>query len=150
VNFLARVHYMTPTMERDATVWQDVKFDDSGLTYTRDDRVIEAQTRRHEGLRGDVTQALEGEVLPIAKIPDGIAFKPGQESVYAGKGTFYALRYGPYLIGMNMTTDRTFELKRPDGVTEADELVTKTHISFAKPLKVGPRSTVVLWLGDAK
>lgn len=150
VNSLARVHHLTPTIERDATVWEDVQFDDSGMTFTRDGRVIEAQSSRHEKSKGDVQQAFEGEVQPIAKIPDGLKFKPGQESVYAGKGTFYQLRYGPYLIGMNMTTNRTFELKRPDGVAEADELVSKKRLSLPEPLKVGPRSTVVLWLGEAK
>ena len=54
-------------------------------------------------------------MLPIAKMPPGVKFKPGDENIYAGKGTFYTLRYGPYLIGMNCTTDRTFELHVPGG-----------------------------------
>ena len=35
-----------------------------------------------------------GEKLPIAKIPAGVKFKPGDERVYAGKAEFYTLRYG--------------------------------------------------------
>jgi len=58
------VHYLTPTVERDATVWEDVKFDDSGMKFTRDDRVIEAQTRRHERSRGDVKQASRARSCP--------------------------------------------------------------------------------------
>lgn len=142
INFIARVHYLTPTIERDATVWQDVKFDDSGMTTTRDDRVVEAQTRRHERAKGDVKQAFEGEVLPIAKIPPGVPFKPGQESVYAGKGTFYTLRYGPYVIAMNTTTDRHFDLRAPSA---ARNLVNGEDVAAGAAMKVGPRSTVVLF-----
>jgi hypothetical protein len=146
VNSLARVHHITPTIERDATVWQDVQFDDSGLTTKRDDRVIEAQTKRHEKSRGDVKQAMEGELLPIARVPAGVKFKPGDENIYAGKGTFYAMRYGPYLIGMNCTTDRTFDLNVPAHMSDARELTGGKQIE-AGVLKVGPRSTVVLWKG---
>ena len=146
INSLARVHHITPTIERDATVWQDVQFDDSGLTTKRDDRVIEAQTKRHEKSRGDVRQAMEGELLPIARVPAGVKFKPGDENIYAGKGTFYAMRYGPYLIGMNCTTDRTFDLNVPAHMSDARELTGGKQIE-AGVLKVGPRSTVVLWKG---
>jgi hypothetical protein len=147
VNGLARVHQITPTIERDATAWEDVRYDDSGMTYTRDDRVVEAQTRRHEKSKGDVKQAVEGEVLPIAKIPAGVRFKPGDENVHAGKGTFYALRYGPYLIAMNCTTDRTFDLDVPDDMAGAVNLTAGRAVA-SSALKVGPRSTVVLWKGE--
>jgi hypothetical protein len=147
VNGLARVHHITPTIERDATVWEEVRYDDSGMTYTRDDRVVEAQTRRHEKSKGDVKQAVEGDVLPIAKIPAGVRFKPGDENVHAGKGTFYALRYGPYLIAMNCTADRTFDLDMPDDMTGAVSLTADRTVA-SSALKVGPRSTVVLWKGE--
>jgi hypothetical protein len=147
INSLARVHHITPTIERDATVLQDVQFDDSGLTTKRDDRVMEAQTRRHEKSRGDVRQALEGEVLPIAKVPPGVKFKPGDENIFAGKGTFYTLRYGPYLIGMNCTTDRTFELRVPEAMRGAKVLAGGGPGDGDAARKVGPRSTIVLWKG---
>ena len=41
----------------------------------------------------DVESAHTGEVLPIAKIPDGIKFKPGDESIFAGKADFYKMEY---------------------------------------------------------
>lgn len=148
INRLARVHYLTPTVERDATVWQDVQFDDSGMTTTRDDRVVEAQTRRHERSKGDVKQAYEGEVLPIAKIPEGVNFKPGQESVYAGKGTFYAMRYGPYVIGMNMTKDRAFDLALPAGAKPVKDLVAGGTRPAGGSVKVGPRSTAVFYVAE--
>ncbi|MFT3788654.1 MAG: hypothetical protein QM770_21195 [Tepidisphaeraceae bacterium] len=153
INRLARVHLITSTIERDATVWlDDVKFDDSGMVYHRDGRVNEAQTTRHEKNLKGIEQALEGETMPIAKIPDGIAFKPGQENVYAGKGTFYVLRYGDYLLAMNMTTDRTFDFTVPsDAPAHARDLVNKQPIGLTpgQKISVGPRSTCVLWLGQS-
>src|SRR5438093_1808722 len=47
--------------------------------------------------------------------------KPGDESHYAGKADFYTLRFGPYLIGMNTTRTKTFEIKAPEGVKSAKE-----------------------------
>lgn len=145
VNSLARVHFLAPTMERDATIWEEVKFDDSGMTTARDDRVMEAQTRRHEKSRGDLRQALEGEILPIAKIPAGVPFKPGQENVYAGKGTFYVCRYGDYLIAMNCTKDRTFDLAVPDEFSRSRELVSQKELQTGtRSIGVAPWSSLVL------
>ena len=74
-------------------------------------------------------------------------FKPGDENVYCGKAQFYMLRYGNYLIGMNMTTDKTFELTPPSDVSKAKELVSGKIMKLAAPLKVAPRSTAVLYFG---
>jgi len=96
----------------------------------------------------EMHSAEAGEKLPIAKVPDGVRFRPGDESVYAGKGDFYTLRYGNYLIGMNLTTDKAFELKASEEVfKEPMELVSHKRVSLATPVKVGPRSTVVLYFG---
>jgi hypothetical protein len=146
INFLARVHYLTPAVERDATLWEDTKFQDSGMTYTVGARLVEDQSTRHDRNITDLRQALQGEVLPIARIPAGVQFKPGDESVYAGKGSFYTCRYGDFLIGMNMTTDQTFMLDAPDGIASAPELVSGKTISFGSGVKVPPRSTVVFYL----
>ncbi len=48
------------------TIWQDVQLMTAVMTYTRDDRVIEAQSRRHEKSKRDVQQAFEGEVYRSA------------------------------------------------------------------------------------
>jgi hypothetical protein len=91
---------------------------------------------------------VEGEVLPIAKVPAGTKFKPGDENVFAGKGTFYTLRYGPYLIAMNCTTDRTFELAVPPDMKDASNLIAGGVAATTDMLKIAPRSTVVLWKGE--
>jgi hypothetical protein len=67
--------------------------------------------------------------------------------VYAGRGDFFTLRYGHYLIGLNMSADKTFELKTPAGISGAKELISKKTLKLDAPLKVAPRSTVVLFFG---
>ncbi|HYO10749.1 MAG TPA: hypothetical protein VER17_17425 [Tepidisphaeraceae bacterium] len=147
INGLARVHHMTPRFDRTAIVRQETQFDPSGKTYTRANWTNFGFGNGGIKYPGDFRSAHAGEVLPIARAPRGIELKPGDESAYAGKGTFYTLRYGPYLIGMNCTADRTFELTVPADFKPAKELVSGQASSSSAPRKVGPRSTVVLWEG---
>lgn len=72
---------------------------------------------------GDALSEAAHEKLSIATIPDGFGYQVGQESVYGGMGNFYTLRYSPYLIGMNMTTDRTFEITTPADAKLVKKLV---------------------------
>jgi hypothetical protein len=146
VNFLARVHYLTPKMDRIAVVRQETEFEPSGMTYTRPDWTNFGFG--NGGLRypGEFHSAHTGEKLPIAKIPPGIEFKAGQENVYAGRGDFYTLRYGRYLIGMNCSVAKTFALKVPAGEVgkQAKELVAQKPLALSATLDVAPRTTVVL------
>ncbi len=148
INHLARVHYTTPRMDRIAVVQVETEFTPSGLFYPRPDWVGCAFLKGEPKYPPDLHSATAGERLPIAKIPAGVTFKPGDENAHAGKGDFYTLRYGDYLIGMNLTTDRTFALPPPAGVTAARELVSKTILKLDAPVPVPPRSTVVLWFGN--
>jgi hypothetical protein len=57
------------------------------------------------------------------------------------------LRYGPYLIGLNMTKNKTFDLQVPQGATSVKELVSKReNITPGSTEKVAPRSTIVLFI----
>jgi hypothetical protein len=146
VNFLARVHYITPRFDRIAVVRQETEFEPSGFFHTRRD-AIGGATPGGVHYPEDLHAAEAGKKLPIAKIPDGVRFRPGDDNVFAGKGQFYTLRYGDYLIGMNMTADKTFELKTPDETHQARELVSGKVVTTGAAIKVAPRSTVVLWFG---
>lgn len=147
INFLARVHYLTPQIDRIAVVHQDEQFEPSGLTYTRPDEVNAPYLPWLPHYPGDLHSAMAGETLPIAKIPDGIVFKPGEESPYAGKAEFYRLRYGPYLIGMNATQDKTFALSVPVGMRKAPELVSGKSLTLSGgAIQVGPMQTIILYL----
>ena len=148
INSLARVHYITPRFDRIATVYQDEQFEPSGLTFTRQDEVNAPYLPWLPHYPGDLHSAMAGEELPIAKIPAGTTFKPGDESPYVGRAEFYRLRYGPYLIGMNTTAGKTFELPAPAGVTQAQNLGADKVVKWNTPIKVGPMSTVVLYLAQ--
>jgi hypothetical protein len=147
VNSLARIHFTTPRTDQIAVVQEDAAFAPSGQIYTRPDWTTFGFGNGGPKYPGNLHSAEAGERLPIATIPAGVAFKPGDESVYAGKADFYTLRYGNYLIGMNLTTDKTLVLKTPAGQPEASELVSQKKLKRDAPLKVAPRSTVVLFFG---
>jgi len=145
INFLARVHYTVPGCDRIAVVREEEQFDPSGLVYTRPDWTNFGFGNGGPRYPGEFHSALAGEKLPIAKIPAGIAFKPGDENPYAGRASFYELRYGKYLIGINASGDKTYEVKVPG---DARELVSKrTGIAAGTVEKVGPGTTVVYYLG---
>ena len=150
INGLARVHHITPHFDRIGVVREDTQFEPSGLEYKRPDWINFGFGNGGPRYPGDLHSAHTGEKLPIAKIPAGLAFKPGQESIHAGKASFYQLRYGPYLIGMNTTKDKTFSLKTPVSPAPVPELISQKKIALTGDLPVAPRSTAVLYFGGAK
>ena len=147
VNSLARIHFTTPLTDQIAVVDEQAQFDPNGQFYTRPDWTTFGFGNGGPRYPQELHSAHAGEKLPIAKVPAGVKFRPGDECVYAGKADFYTLRYGNYLIGMNLTTDKTFEMKLPEEMKkEPKELVSQKRLSLAEPIQVAPRSTVVLWL----
>lgn len=145
VNFLARVHDLTPVYDRIATVREDIEFTPSGMDYTRPDWTNHGFGNGGQRYPATFVSAHAGEKLPIAKIPAGIDFKPGDENTFAGRGDFYQLRYGPYLIAMNMSADKTFTLKAPDHGGKMTNLVTHKPVAPGSVGKVAPRTTVVIF-----
>jgi hypothetical protein len=151
INGLARVHFIQPDMDRIAVVHEDTQFTPSGDFHTRQDWIDMGSARGGLKYPGDLHSADAGEKLPIAKVPAGVAFKPGDENVYAGRADFYTLRYGQYLIGMNMTADRTYDLAIPEtGAVQATALEPRDAQIRDGNVKVGPQSTAVLYLGEEK
>lgn len=149
VNSLARIHHITPRFDRVAVVREACVVEPGGMTWKRPDWTDFGFARGGHRYPDNPRSAHAGEELPIAPIPAGIAFKPGDESPYAGRASFYTLRYGPYLIGMNTTADRPQRLAWPTGVAQAEDLVSRQML---KPdaqggVTVAPMSTVVLALG---
>jgi hypothetical protein len=144
VNFLGRVHYITPAFDRIATVKLDTQFTPSGMEYVRPNWTNFGFGNGGPRYPAGFESAHSGEKLPIARIPDGIAFKPGNENIHAGRGDFYQLRHGPYLIAMNMSADKSFELTTPDHDGTIRELVTGKEAKPGTVFKVAPRTTVVL------
>ncbi len=145
INDLACVHYITPTTDRLAVAREDEEFEPSGMAYTRPDWTNFGFGNGGIRYPGELHSALAGEKLPIAKIPDGISFKPGDESPYAGRASFYKLRYGNYLIGMNATDAKMFTLIVPPGIGSARNLATNAKVIGT--VTVAPHSTIVLYFG---
>lgn len=136
VNNLAKIHELTPTRDRLATVAIETVIDDSGLRYRRPGWVNLAFGGFREWYRG-IRSAHEGEELIIARVPESIPFKPGDENIHAGKAQLYTLHYGPYFIAMNTTTGKTFTATLPAPATELTGSRKNTHGTFTLP----PRTT---------
>ncbi|MDT9697967.1 Tat pathway signal protein [Streptomyces sp. P17] len=153
VNRLARVHHITADgIERSATVWQDVKYIADGRAHTEPDWV------NFEFAVGDLVipdggfpppgdtlhQAFAGQVLPLAKAPDDVPDSPlGTETPFAGRASFYRCVYGPYLIAMNTTADRSYTFTT-QGFGASVNLVSGAKVGGNTQLSVKPGTTVVL------
>jgi hypothetical protein len=150
VNDLARVHYMTPTMDRMAVVHEQTTIDPSGHFWKRpEDTLGGSDPKFGKFSYPNGTNATLGEQLPIARYPDGVPTNYGDASPYAGKAEFYTLRYGPFIVAMNTTTGKSFDVTAPAG-KGLRELVSKRSVAPGERLVVGPRSTVVLYAGAAQ
>jgi hypothetical protein len=148
VNRVARVLELTPNITRLATVRTEVEVIRSGETYQRPDWIDQIRGRGYVPPGETIHQAWAGETLPISKRPDDAKSpKYGDWGPFVGKAAFYSLQYGDYLIGLNTTEDQTYDLRVPDAEAHR-ELVSKKEIKATDGVvKVGPLSTVVLYLG---
>lgn len=144
VNNLAKVHYITPETDRLSNVYINTIIDDSGMRYARPDWVNLGFWGTREWYSG-IHSAHTGEELPIACIPEGVEFKPGDENTYAGKALFYQLDYGKYLIGMNSSLHRTYDLNVP-ARSKVINLSEKGTPVKTDCVKVPPMSTIVLYI----
>lgn len=142
VNSLARIHYLTPTVERVATVREEVVFPDSGNVWKRPGWTIFGFGNGGGHIRyPDAVPSLhEGELVPIAKFPGDETFRPGQEHPLAGRCEFYRLSYGPFEIGMNASPQKKFRFHLPEGRWKnlADGKIVEGEVD----LEVAPMSTL--------
>jgi hypothetical protein len=148
VSGATRILDITPTIMRIATVQSHFKVISSGHEWTRPDIIDFERSGGFPPPGKKIHQAWRGEKLPISKRPDD-AKKPkyGTWGPFVGEAAFYWLRYGDYLIGLNTTQNHTYTLPLPTGFTQAPDLVSEKTLDLTKEVKVGPRSTVVLYLG---
>lgn len=150
ISGLARVHYVTAATDRTATVALDRQlYTPSGLFYTR------PNNPQYNGLRTSVSYPDDGDVWtageqqPVAKLPAGVKYVPGEDNAHAGRADYYELRYGPYLIAMNSSNDKRFTLRLPVRKHAVKELVTgKLVRPEAGSLRLKAGTTAVLFLGN--
>lgn len=143
VNFLAKVHHITPEAERFATVRQEVVFTPSGGTFQRPGRTTFGIAPGGLNYPGRTDSLHSGETLPTAVVPKEFNFKPGQEHPLAGRGDFYRFTYGPYLVGANMTAARSFPLTVPEK-GRYRLLPDGGEVKPGEVISVGPGSATVL------
>jgi hypothetical protein len=150
ISGLARVHYVTPVTDRIATVALDrQEYQPSGLYFTRPDNPHINGTRFSIRYPDDGSVWTAGERQPVARLPSGSVYMPGEDNAYAGRADYYQLRYGPYLIAMNSSSDQTFELRLPARARPLKELASGAAVpAGAGAWRVSPRSTAVFYLGD--
>jgi hypothetical protein len=141
INNLAKIHYLAPGTDIRATVVQHVEFANSGKTYRRPKNTDAGYGRHPYKEYATIPSAHEGEELPTAAIPAEAAgsTKVGLGNLFAGRGTFYHLTYGPYVFAMNCGTDKTVTIQLTSG--EHKELSNGKRASGH--IQVSPRSTRV-------
>lgn len=146
VNNLARVHYMTPYMERDSIVRIETVFEDSGKEYTIPEHTnMEFGRGREENwyTRQGIYQAMAGIKEPIAKVRGDDSYEVGREHPQAGKGQLYTMNYGPYFIAMNCTEKQSFFFDLPEEFLGEKDLVSGQVCNVAN-VKISPMQTIVL------
>ncbi|VGO11790.1 hypothetical protein PDESU_00336 [Pontiella desulfatans] len=146
VNNLARVHYMTPYIERDAIVNIETVFEDSGEVYTFPERTnMEFSRGREERwyTNQGIYQAMAGVKEPIAKVTGDDSYEVGQEHILAGKGQLYTMNYDPYFIAMNCDASQTFRVEIPAEFVGAKELVSG-QVATGRSANLKPGITIIL------
>jgi hypothetical protein len=162
VNDYARVHHLTPTDQRSGTVRLETRFTRTG-TFTIPDWTCWDYAINDPAAVGVIPgggftppgpplhQAAAGERQYLAPIPSDIpdptlgVHVPGVETMLVGRSEFYRLAYGPFLIGMNTTTNRRFTLETT-GHGKATNLKTGRTVTLGDDIQVPPQSTVILYL----
>lgn len=132
INKIARVHFSEPTFDRIANIRIDCQFTPKGQS------MIRPAEQCGPFVEPGTELATDGEILPLAA------------GALGGKGDFYSMRYGDYLIGMNCTENRTFELEIPEDDIGKDvtDLITGDTVTPEGSFSIQPCTTVVLYLND--
>ncbi|MFC8515435.1 Tat pathway signal sequence domain protein [Streptomyces sp. NPDC057257] len=163
VNNYARIHQVTPTDQRSATIRQRTA-GATGDTFTARDWILWDYAINDPGAAAippggfpppgeTLHQALAGDVYHLAPVPAdvpdptlGVHFD-GVETMLVGRAPFYLCEYGDYLIAMNTSTDKVFTLPARTDFGPARDLATGKTVGAGQCPKLGPRSTLVLYRG---
>lgn len=144
INNLARVHYITPNYDRVATVSIIEKLDSSGYFFTVPDYTNFGFAKGGIKYPDSLHLAHAGEKQPIAKIPEDIPYKLGQEHPLAGRANLYQMQYGKYFVVMNASANKVFTINLPIEFKNAINIATKEK-NKSLQLHISPKSTVVLY-----
>ncbi|ESQ79325.1 hypothetical protein AEYBE204_09965 [Asticcacaulis sp. YBE204] len=152
ISGVGRVHYITPTTDRLATVVLDrQEYEPSGLSYTRPNNPHINGTRFTVKYPDDGDVWTAGEQDPVAKLPADSKYVVGEDNPYAGRADYYQLTYGPYLVAVNASANKRFEVKLPVRSKPVKELVSgKTLAPDVALIPLTPGTSAVIYLGTPK
>lgn len=142
VNGVGRFHYSTNNFDRYGMLEVTPQINFSGAFYIRPNIMDKPEVNFY--VPPDAPwQAYQGERLPVAA-SDPLATDDGP---FRGKALFWATRYGNFLIGINRSSTKTYQLQTPSDFVSATNLITGQNMSGT--IYVAPQSTVVLYLNSA-
>jgi len=142
VNGVGRFYYSTNNFDRYGMLEVTPQINFSGSFYVRPNIVDKPEVNFYVPPDAPI-QAYQGERLPIAA-NDPLATDDGP---FRGKALFWATRYGNFLIGINRSQNKTYQLQTPSDFVSATNLINGQNMTG--PIYVAPQSTVVLYLPSA-
>ena len=147
INTKGRVRHITSVNDRIVDMRIKAKAPKSGKTRTFSSSLEEG----HESV-------VAGRRLSIPPPPPPIgewSMDWGWREMRMGRAWFCQVHYGDYLIGMNMTRKTTYqaslyELEVPDELRgkTARDMISGREVDLSEPVILGPRSTMVLYVGN--
>ncbi|MCU0791269.1 MAG: fibronectin type III domain-containing protein [Opitutaceae bacterium] len=140
INGVARFHYTNGVWDQIGTMETTPLFDFSGRFFVRPNRVDKPEADLYVP-PAPPRNAYAGEKLPLGNSPPGAS----RDDPFRGRPDFYAFRFGRFLFGLNLSAERTRDLRTPRDFVSATDLVTGASKS-GSTIAVPPRSTVVLAL----
>ena len=146
VNRLGKAHYIGKNWQQFVVLREDVEFTPSGETFIRRNWTTADHHNGHGHIHypGRTDSIHAGEELPVARIPDwDKEFRLGEENGNAGRAEFYKVRFGQYLIAVNVNGEKSFDLD-----LSKEQGASFVWFESGKPasgkIAVKPNSTVVL------
>ena len=142
VNGVGRFYYSTNNFDRYGMLEVSPQINFSGSFYVRPNIMDKPEVNFYVPPDAPI-QAYQGERLPVAA-SDPLAT---DNQPFLGKALFWACRYGNFLIGINRSQNKTYQLQTPSDFVSATNLITGQNLSGT--IYVAPQSTVVLYLSNA-
>jgi hypothetical protein len=141
VNGIGRFFDSTTNFDRYGDLETSPQINFSGSFYVRPN-IVDKPEQNFYVPPDNPVQAYQGESLPLGA-SDPLAT---DDEPFRGKALFWTTRYGNYLIGINRSTSKTYQLQTPSDFTDGTNLITGQDVTG--PVYVAPESTVVLYLNS--
>lgn len=141
VNGIGRFYYSTNNFDRYGVLEVSPQINFSGGFYVRPNLMDKPEVNFYVPPDSPL-QAYQGERLPVAA-SDPLAT---DDAPFRGKALFWATRYGNFLIGINRSNSKTYQLQTPSDFVSATNMITGQVMSG--PVYVAPQSTVILYLSS--